>query len=297
LESLERIYQDVVRPAISEGNYLPLLTYSLGSFLTGEAIQKLNEVMSSKKQQEATIGEALEEGDVLDKTRSVVGILQLASYGGLVSDIMKASVDVAKGSTPRGLSFPLADFMSETIGKNLADYSSAIEAGEPKFDSTLALMQNILKNSVQTVRLVVNHTLDKDTSEKSNRFRDVRIYKELTGDSIPSSDIAKPNPYLGTEAKRFKNETDVGEAAQQLPNLVSKAIEASKGDPYKLKRELVKLKQNSYQTFPNPENYPISFMSYVTYLNKTQGSDKASEALTDYFQRNAINRVKSEMVP
>jgi hypothetical protein len=64
-----------------------------------------------------------------------------------------------------------------------------------------------------------------------------------------------------------------------------------------LKKNLTALKQNSYQTMPNPETMPTTFLSYITYLEKSQGSQAATARLQDYLERNAINKAKASMIP
>jgi hypothetical protein len=48
---------------------------------------------------------------------------------------------------------------------------------------------------------------------------------------------------------------------------------------------------------PNPKTIPASFLKYVNYLQESKGKEVAQKRLQDYLLRNAMNKVKSSMVP
>jgi hypothetical protein len=253
--------------------------------------------MSNKEPQDPSLKEATVAENKPEQVRAIVNLLQLSSFGGIVSDIMKAGTDIGvAGKIPQGLSFPLADFIGHTMAKNITDATTAIEQGEDKFSVATKLAENILIHSVQAARLVANNTINAPDVERSNKFRDLRVFNELQG-APGTSDYAEPNPFLNLDTKKFKRTQDIGEAASMLPELITQAFEKSKGDPFKLKQELRALKENNYQTMPNPKDMPIAFMSYLQYLNKTQGPEEASARLSDYIMANAVNKAKGTMVP
>ena len=48
---------------------------------------------------------------------------------------------------------------------------------------------------------------------------------------------------------------------------------------------------------PDPDRMPMTFMRYVNYLNEEHGPEEASKRIVDYMRNNAIQSMKSEMVP
>jgi hypothetical protein len=299
IEKSNVIWKDVLNPAIKGENYLPLITYSLGTLMTGAAIRKLNELMSGKKDYTPSVDEAMSADRKDYLLAAFVNLMQQGSYAGIVSDSAKTLSDIfIQHEYPKGpISFPAADFLTQTLGQNLADYTSAIENGGEPLETTMNLLGNIAKSSVQNYRLVNSRILNAEDTERSNKFRDVRTFKKLEGEDVPALSSFHGNQLENKDVQEFKRTGDIGEAASLLPNLVSKALEKSKGDPYKLKQELSKIKENNYQTMPNMQSAPLEFLRYMSYLNKTQGSEEASSRLSDFLLQNAKNQAKSQMVP
>lgn len=287
------ISQDILKPA-AQGNFIPLLSYTLGSFLTGGAIQKLNELMSSgKRGNEPTLDEA--QAADSQQVRAVVNLLQLGSFGGMIGDLMKMSTEGLSGHRMSGgLSFPLGDFVSETLGKNLSDYSAAIQSGEEPVEAGLGLIERILVDSVQTARLASYATWRKDEIERKNSYRDIRLWQELSGRRTPESDITRPNELVGKTSKDFKRAKTIEEGVELLPAALEKVIESSGGDVSKMLRGFKSLKANNYQTFPSD---PLEMVAYYEYLKKTQGDEEAANRLGDFFQQKMVNKAKASLVP
>lgn len=299
IEKSNVIYKDVITPAITGENFKPLLAYTLGSLLTGTAIRELNELMSGKKAADASLGEAYSEKNPEHFVAAVISLAQLGGYAGIVFDVAKGLSDIAVShETPRGLAFPLVDFATDTIGQGVKDYMTSVDAGANPFDAAKDLIWDIIKSSVQNVRLLDSRVVNSENTDRTNKFRDARVYKKLQGEEVPSMDELRSTTRYGQdEVKDFKRASSVSDALQLLPQLISKAIEKSAGDPYKLKAELRRIKQNNYQTLPNPTSMPQSFLGMISFLSKTQGVDAASERLMDYIQQNGVNKAKASLVP
>lgn len=298
IEKSNTIKRDVLMPA-TQGNFAPLLRYTLGTLLTGAAIEQLNSVLSGKRNEDPTLKETVEFGNTEAKLAKAIGLFQLGSFGGILSDSAKLAMRAAQGkdltySNPA--SMPLYTWATETIGRNIADASGAIKDGEDKFDVAGKLITSILTQSIQSARYISAYANPQDTNRKE-RFRDMRVFNELVEDKSPSSSTGRPNDFEDIEAKKFKRTDDIEEALKLVPEMLSKAIAKAGNDPYKLSAELRKLKNNNYQTMPSPETFPTSFARYILFLRSTQGEEKASEVMQDYFRRNTVNKVKSEMVP
>ena len=297
IERANHIVQRVVKPAVESGNYQPLLTYALGSFLTGAAIKQINELLSGgKKSQEASISEALAADNYAEAARATFSLAQLGSLGGVISDGLKSLADIGTGHKPlRGpLSFPLGSFVTETVGQNIKDLIVAIEAGEPAYDAVMEFSKKMAVESVQTARSMYQMSLGRDNVSRSNKFRDKRIFDELTGKKEPT-DVQRSNPFMDLKAKQFKKEDDLGEAAQMLPELIEDATK--KGNIEEVMKELSGLKRNSYQTFPDFEKNPIAAAEYLDFLTRTQGAEEAMKRLTDHLQQKTKNKIKSSLVP
>jgi hypothetical protein len=299
VEKSNVIYKDVVTPALTGENFKPLLTYTLGSLLTGSAIRELNELMSGKRAADASLDEAVSEENKSHAVAAVISLAQLGGYAGIMSDVAKGITDLAVShEKPRGLAFPLVDFASDTVGQGIKDYITSVEAGAQPMDAAKDLILDIMKSSIQNVRVLNSRVIDSEGSERINRFRDARVFKKLQGEEVPSMDSFKNAEKYGEDSlKDFKRTSDMQVAASKLPTLISQAIEKASGDPYKLKAELRRIKQNNYQTLPNPTNMPISFLGMISFLQKTQGADAASERLMDYIKQNAVNKAKASLVP
>jgi hypothetical protein len=306
--SIERsniIYKDVVRPflqAPNMGNTQKVLGYTLGAFFTGGAIQKITELLNNSRPAEATLKEALEKGDPVAQANSVVTMMQLAAYGGIVSDIIKASVEMGSGrGLPHGISFPLIDFVSESIGKNVADYAIATKQGQDPLENLNRFVGQVLIDSVQSFRIVANNTWRADEKRRKEKFRDLRIFKELEGQ--PSLSVPPEfNPFMRIAEREFKQTPSAKEAVELLPEVIEQRVEESKArtgkvDIEKLRAGLKGAGITSYQVMPNPETKPAEFSRFMQYIRATQGPEAASALVSDYYQQKYLNKFKGTLIP
>lgn len=295
IEKSNVIYKDVIKPAVEGKNFVPLLTYTAGTLLTGAAIQKLNELLTNRKAQDPTITEALEAKTPHALASELATVMQLGSFMGIVGDGMKAISDFSHGKTPRNIvSFPTASFVADT-GERTMQMIEAIQNGENAFDVITQYSIDLMTKNVQAARMIANHTLNEDNVERSDKFRDMRVFSELEGK--PARAIATTNPYMNYSARQFKQTSDVNEAASMLPELVQSVQQQHGQDYEELATNLRRLKSNSYQTFPSPERQPAAFQRYYKYLVATQGKDEADKRLQDYMHQQALNQIKSSMIP
>lgn len=296
IEKSNVIYQDVFKPFMTGENRLPLLTYTLGTFLTGAAIQKINELITNRKAQDPTWQEALDSGNPKQIIAELSTLMQLGSYAGIVSDGLKLATDISlTGKTPRNIvSFPTATAILNTEEKT-RQMAEALRQGENPWEVLKEYTLDLAQNQVQVLRVLLNHTLREENVERSDKFRDLRVFNELQGS--PRSDITASNPYLNLGARQFKRATDIQEATQMLPGLVTSALEESKGEPEKIRKSLVSLSGNSYQTMPSFENSPMTFQQYYQWLVRNQGQEAADKRMQDFIRQSTINKIKSSLVP
>lgn len=297
LEKSNVLFKDVIKPA-ANGNYVPLLTYTMGTLLTGVGIQALNKLLTGRRPANATLGEAIEEKSPEDIVAGVVTLANLGSYLGVISDIARLATDVGlRGEVGRGASFPLASFVSETLGDNLSDFTRAIEEGAPFWETLMSLNLQIMKESVQGYRIIDNRLLHASDTERSNLFRDLRVFKRLEDEPTPKLGDVRVNPFTDPRRREFKRTDDPVRALELLPMIVQDAIRKSEGNGFKLRRELDSIKQNNFQIMPSPDSMPDSFVKYIAFLQKTQGEQAASERLVTYFRQRMLNETKRELVP
>ncbi len=296
VEKANVIYKDVYKPFMTGENRIPMLTYTLGSLMTGAAIQQLNTLMAGKKGIDPTIKEARDKGDAAAVIQELFTILQLVSYFGIMSDGVKTIVDTGiRGRVPRNVvSFPTATATIRTA-ESLADMAEALRQNEDQWKVLKAFTIDLMSNNIQAMRMLANRTINDDTADRKDKFRDVRVFNELEGK--PAGVIAKTNPYLGLDAKEFKQTKDVKEAAGMAGGLVRKAAAKSGGSVEEFRKSLSSLKGNSYQTMPSPETSPEAFQKFYSFLVRTQGSDEANKRVKDYIFQTQINKTKSSMIP
>jgi hypothetical protein len=297
ISKTNQIYKDVIVPA-KNGNFLPLLSYTGMGVLSGLAIRELTDFLKNKRSEDATYKEASAAGSEVDQVAAIVNTMALSGYYGIVSDVLKSAGDiVTKRDLPRGFSFPTADFLSDTVGSNIAAYAAALADGAPVAQTTAEFMQALMAGSLQNYRMIANHAWEKDSVERSEKFRDSRVFKRLQGETVPPSYLMNTTKFSKPASKEFKQLGDVSELPEKFGAAIDEAVTRSKGDPYKLKENLQALRQNSYQTIPDPEREPSKFIEFTKFLAETQGEEATNRRIADYFQQKALNRMKTRLVP
>lgn len=303
IEKLNNFEKHVVRPAL-DGNYKPLLMSTIGMLVGGEAVNQLVKLATDRKEKTPTYSEIsaiAEEGGntILPITYKLAGLASLSGYMGIVGDLSKSIMDLQFKNKPQLYNNPLISGLS-TIGQNASDIVDALNNGN--LDIGGDVISQFLEDSVQAYRLGLAHfSPDKQNDiDRNNKSRDLRIYNITHGIDVGNITSERANPYLDKDIKEFKKTSDIGEAASKIPKLLQDLFEKynrSGGNVDVLKNGLDKLRKNSYQTMPSIETMPQSFFQYLSFLSKTQGAQVASERMSDYLQKNAINKAKSEMIP
>jgi len=292
IEKSNTIFKDVVKPFYTGENRIPMLTYMLGSVLTGAAIQSLNKLLTNKTASDPTWKEALDKGDASAITSQIATLMQLSSYGGIVGDTAKLASDALKGKTPRNpLSFP-AFSSSIDAAESIKNAAAAINDGEPATAVLTELATYLMKHNIQATRMAAGY-VDKEETERSQKFRDIRVFKELEHE--PFSTVVEPNRFEGLTSRQFKRTGDIGEAVRLLPELTQRAMKS--GDYEDMSKKFRALKGNSYQTMPSLEDTPMEFQRYYQFLERTQGKEAADARLENYVRQRMVNQVKSSMVP
>ena len=304
VEKWANVYKDVFKP-MKNGNIGPFLKYTLTAVgLTGPLIEQLNELLSGHKGSDLNIKEAMaayaETKDPELIASKLIGLAQLSGYAGVAGDLAKLGTKTAEGKSlvyNNPLSFPLYTLASQTIAQNVSGLVGAINSGEDPIDVFGEFVKDLATQSSQTGRYISGHIPSEENTRKSE-YQDIRKYEEATG-RRENTELGQSNPnkYIGLSTRNFKQTSDVGEAIGELPGLIQKAFDKAGNDPYRLKAEFNKIKQNSYRTMPSMKDQPLEFFSYLKYLRDTQGDEVASQRLSRFLTQGAINRAKASIVP
>ncbi len=284
---------------------MPLLKPTFAALLSGAAIEQLNEALGGKRGVDPTIKEALADGDADTLTAKAIGLAQLGSLGGIVSDAAKVGTQLAQGKSIRytnPLSMPMAS-VGVDIATRTAQVSQAIREGEDPFEVLAVYAKDLALATSQNARYGYNNLTEQGRaeSERKEKFRDLRVFEELTGRREGTS-FTESNPYLGLGARKFKQSDDLAAALQMTPDLVQQAVDQSQDedgqlDIERLRRKLRALKLNNYQTVPDALKNPRAFMEYMNFLSSTQGPEAAAERAQDFYLQREKNKVKSQAIP
>jgi hypothetical protein len=300
VEKANVIRKDVLEP-LARGNVKPFLMYSLGSLVTGAVIEKLAEEVNGRRAADPTFNEAFKNSQATtdDKVGYAIKAMQLGSYAGILSDVVKAGWDVKEGKVPRGFSYPAADFIANTLGRNLSDMMQAIKEGEDPSKTIALFVEQVAKNSIQGVRIVNNQFINPEDTARSEKFRDKAVFETMTDQKQPTSfgTSARSNPYTDVDYKEFKRADTVEETIPALKKAIATALTKANGDPLKLENELSNLRRNSFPTMPNPKTMPKHFLRFVLFLRETQGEEEASARVEEYLRMQRLNRAKSAAIP
>jgi len=163
-------------------------------------------------------------------------------------------------------------------------------------DIILQGVANTFANNLQAFRVINDH-LNKDRIadiDKSNKERDLRVFDTIKGNDITDRTSPFKEDLRRLDLKDYSKETDINKAiSEDLPKLIQKAFDLSKGDPSKLKKELDRIKGDTYPTMPNMETEIEDFSEYYQFLSKTQGKEEADKRLNDYITHQMISKLKN----
>lgn len=290
-----------VNPAL-KGDIKPLLMSTLGMLVGGTAVNELVEQVTGRKQKTPTVKEIstlAEEGKgvAAPVAYKLAALSSLSGYAGIMGDVIRSALDYSYGKTmPQMYDNPLL-IGAKTIAQNSFDVLEAFQKGDLKAGADY--LSQMLEDLFQAYRLAMPYISaeTREDIERANKLRDQKVFKITHGYPVGSPFRDRPNPFIDKDIKEFKRTMDIGKAAKMMPDLIQSAIDDSEGNYDKLKSNLLKIKQNSYQTMPNPDRSPVTFSEYYRFLVKTQGKEEADRRLQDYMKANAINRAKASFIP
>jgi hypothetical protein len=303
----------VFTPA-TKGNFTPLIMSTLGATLGGYVIKEAREKLSDKKSPIPSLADIAAssrgyEGNIPNVAYNLMAMSSYVGYAGIVSVAAKAVMDMAHKNIPQGAAFPLDELISNPVNRISQAVSAMMNDDNPSIDSYVKvgsrLAFDLARENIQLGRIATSWLANTGVTGESEQYSkqlntkesDLRRFKMVEGLPYEAQTGLVGNPYMDMQMKQFKRTSDISEAVSQLPDLISAAVNKAGGNPEVLRSELEKLKKNNYQTMPDPDQMPLAFLRYMTFLSKTKGPDEASNRLLDYFQKREINKVKGELVP
>lgn len=298
IEKFNNFMQHTIEPA-RNGNWTPLLMSTVGMLIGGAAVEQIVELAQHKKSKLPELSEieaAKEEEQWKLAGYKLAGYASMSGYAGVLADVAKIGIDTAYKNRVNTYNNPLIEGLT-TATEDVGQLAEAIAKNDVA--SVTSIIGTFLEDFSQTYR-VANAQLNPEkqkANERSDKYRDLKLFNMGQGNDLADSGDTRPNPFLSPETKQFKQTGDVEEAKKLGKELIAKAVKKANGDPEVLMAELSKLKHNSYQTMPSPDTLPAKFIKYYNWLVKTQGQAKADEVKADYIRQNALNRAKSGMIP
>jgi len=297
IEKFNTFQKDIVRPITEHNDWMPLVKTAFAGLLTGEAVENLNEFLSGKRGADPTKEEVFASGSAEDYTYKVIALLQMGGFAGMLSEAAKAGMATYQGKELKfnnPVSMP-ALTLAETTFQNIADAVEASKQGEDKLQVMGELMKELVKTTYQNYRYVDNRLLNPEEAKRKEKFRDIRVYKELSGE--PPQKSGDQNKFLGMKERAFKRANTPEEVASSLPEAASSVVKKSEGNYEKLKTGIENLKRNSYQTFPSLSENPQKAIDYYNHLVKTLGRKEADDRFADYLKQNTLNKQKNKVLP
>lgn len=297
IEKANTIYKDVIRP-MKSGNYAPFLRYSLGAMMSGVAIEQLNELLSGHKGYDPTVAEVTQadEAEVDDYAKKFVALMQMAGYGGIVSDVAKLGVTAAGGNYSKynsPLNYPLYSYVTETLTGNISDYVEAMRLGEDPFRVTAQLVKELTTQSLQNARYLRNY-VEAGETERKELNRDLRVWREMSGRAGAQA-TPDYNRFVGVEEREFKNTQSPERAMELASTLTSRYLDEE--DPRKMAQKFNSLRRMNIPWMPSLDESPEEFMAYSKYVEDTAGKENANRKLSKYTAQRQMNEVKKTLVP
>lgn len=303
--------RDVWTPAVKDRNYKPLVMAMFGGVLGGYVIKELREKLAGKNSGIPSLDEIGAssrglEGNIPALAYNAIAASSYAGFGGIISQVARYPFDIAFRNTPQSATFPL-DSVVTNLGetaKNVVD--AMFNSDNPNFfDIATKAGLEVVGQNLQLARVGINQGINSglitglpaEQKQLSDKLGQLRRFKEVEGLPVDAQTDSTENPLLNLDQKEFKHTTDIQEAIHQLPALVQEIVGKYGNEPDLMMEKLKGLKSNSYTTFPSIETLPLEYMKYISYLNKTVGSEQAQAQLVDYMKHKMLNEVKSSIVP
>ena len=301
IEKLNMTRKELVNPIVDEGDWRPFIKATLGAAFTGTLLLELSEFINNKFRANPTLAEAVREGDKEEMTYAVADALNYAGYFGLASALFNdIPLSLMRGARPGtgGVVFPAFDFVGGALMEPLFDATTAISEGAEPLPTVFNAFNDVIKGTMQTYRILHNHTLGSKDVEKQNIRRDLRIFRRFEGvrGTPPSSDVG--NRYLRPGTREFKEAETLQESVDLLPAAFEEQRERAKGRGDKLKSSVSGLYTIPDKTLPaisTPEGVE-EFMRYKDYVMRQRGGGTWRRIFNEWVANKNMTATKKVLV-
>ena len=250
----------VITPA-KQGEYRPLIMNTLGALLGGYIIKQGREALSNKKSPIPSFNEiaagpgGLAGSPGLD-TYNLLAMSSYAGLGGVLSLAARSLFDLKYKNPAQGAVFPLDEVLSGTASTITNAASALMNSHDPHETMQIGIhaAADLFKNNVQAARIAMSW-LDQSGALGTERERqkklqgeeaDLRRWKQVEGMPTTPNTFGEDNPYLNMNRKVWQRNPNIQEAAQDLPNQISQALDESNGNMDVFKSKLEALKSSNY---------------------------------------------------
>ena len=230
IEKSDRMVKDVVLPATTQGDFLPLVKATFGAVLGGQAIVYLSEEIANKMQSDPKLIEAIQMENPKEAAQAVLSSVAFAGYFGvqssIVHDLVRASRYGVLEGIPGGLTFPAAN-AAFTMAKDFFHVVSSGEAaGDKWWDTWMTFVHNSFNGLNQTMRYASQHIMLSEEMSDFNARAQLRKFTRLEeGEVQPGVPSGLSNPYTWPARRAFQRANTMAEAQRLLPAAMSEAAE------------------------------------------------------------------------
>jgi len=303
IDRTNRFTKNVVSPLVN-GDIAPALKATLGMIVGGTVIDQITQAASKRRNPVPTLGEIQagkeqgtdEKGILLYKLASLSSISSMMGFHG---DLFKTVMDKWYGNRSTEFNNPALELV-KNLGERTFDVVQAHAEGDLNLSDVPNIISQVLQDNAQNWRIALAQ-FSKDQQEeisRSNAFKERRVFRQVTGRGVQTlGGEDTSNPFLNKDIREYKRTGDINRAAELLPKVAQNILSKNKNDPEATIRSLESLKQNSYATFPSPEDSPLEFGKYLQYLDKTKGVEERNRMLMDYLKQEEVNKIKAKMIP
>ena len=308
IEKFNTMKQEIVRPAMDEGDWRPFIKATLGAVFTGTLLIELSEYINNKFRANPTLEEAIREGDEEEIAYSIADSLNYAGYFGIASALANDTImKLGRGQRPTGagIVFPAWDFISQSLTEPIFDAVTAIDEGEDPLPTVFDAFHETIRNTFQTYRIMYNNDmlgllpLGREKANEQNVRRDLRIFRRFEGIRGVAPVGGLGNRMLRPDTREFKEADTIEEARAALPGAFEEQRRRAKGRGDKLKSYTQGLYAIPDKTLPSPATVEGAeeFMRYREYLTRQDGWFSARG--DRYWQRifNEWVRNREQMTP
>lgn len=251
-----------------KGNIKPLLRSLVGGMLGTGVINILQETLMNRKPKELTWEEYLKLGDKVSAKETAYTLFSkaaTASYGGILTDIIFAGVQLANREAPRTFNNLAFQAVSDSLSR-LGQFASAVSTGAANIEDLPLLAITVAKDQLQVLQML---DAPKDVGNREERIARRMGYMPARRFSTPDL----PDPFSKAEAYRR------GETAR-LSRMFQEDLSQGKW-PEKPDSAV----RTSYTT--GPEGY----RDYYTFIRDAQG-EKAAQAARERDLKETAKRYK-----